>query len=188
VYSSYTTVYFWSWVLHNLIAINKRKNVHTVFKLGIWEPHSFTKMKMDIFTDSYQVKKSFFFHFFCLPGWGGSWLLNIKWEPVMHADAQDIEQQRNTKFRRLMKFSSSECRAKPYRLHSRRDGGITAQCASRCQADSRYKNGQPSPPPPPPSKSIERDTEQVVFVLCSVHSHTWTVTGFCYCQHGFLKR
>ncbi len=133
-------------------------------------PHSFTKTKTDIFTESYQVKKEFLFHFCYLSGWGGSWLLNIKWEPVMHADAQDIEQQRNTKFRGLMKFLSSECRAKPYRLHSRRDGGITAQCASRCQADSRCRTASPLPPPPP-SKSIEKDTEQAVFVVYTL-THT----------------
>ena len=28
-------------------------------------------------------------------------------------------------------------RASPYRLHSRRDGGITGECASRCQADNK---------------------------------------------------
>ena len=28
-------------------------------------------------------------------------------------------------------------RASPYRLHSRRDGGITGECASRCQEDNK---------------------------------------------------
>ena len=28
-------------------------------------------------------------------------------------------------------------RASPYRLHSRRDGGITGECATRCEADNK---------------------------------------------------
>jgi hypothetical protein len=94
-----------------------------------------------------------------------------------------VQPQRNTKFRGLMKFSSSGCRAKPYRLHSRRDGGITAQCASRCQADSRYAE---RPAPLPPNQRVSRGNR--TRRLCSVHSHTCTVTtGFRYRQHDTLK-
>ena len=41
------------------------------------------------------------------------------------------------KFANQYIYSQSFFRASPYRLHSRRDGGITGECASRCQADNK---------------------------------------------------
>ena len=54
---------------------------------------------------------------------------------------QTLPQERRCTFGRLEyeKTTGYELiRAKPYRLYSRREGGITGECASRCQADSKY--------------------------------------------------
>jgi len=56
--------------------------------------------------------------------------------------AQTLPQERRCTFGRLQyeKTTGYELiRAQPYRLYSRREGGISAECASRCQADSRCK-------------------------------------------------
>ena len=53
---------------------------------------------------------------------------------------QTLPQERRCTFGRLEyeKTTGYELiRAKPYRLYSRRDGGITEECASRCQADTK---------------------------------------------------
>jgi len=53
---------------------------------------------------------------------------------------QTLPQERRCTFGRLEyeKTTGYELiRAKPYRLYSRRDGGITGECASRCQADTK---------------------------------------------------
>ena len=53
---------------------------------------------------------------------------------------QTASQERRCTFGRLEyeKTTGYELiRASPYRLYSRREGGITADCASRCQADNK---------------------------------------------------